>query len=167
MDLGIRGKKALVCAASRGLGKSIATALAEEGVELFLCAREVNRLTKTAEQIQEKTLRTVHTIACDLMTIQGRNALIEKMHDQMGDPDILIHNIGGPPPSYVDETTLDAWESGFQRLVMSVAHLNEAFIPGMRKQGWGRVVGVTSIVAPESVAKKAEPETSTKQKHER
>lgn len=144
MDLGIKGKKALVCAASKGLGRSIAKALAGEGVELFMCAREEGSLNEAAEAIRQIAASPVHSATADLMSAAGRERLIETVRAQMGDPDILIHNIGGPPPSMVEETSIEAWENGFQRLFASVIHLNQAFIPPMKQKRWGRVMTVTS-----------------------
>lgn len=145
MELGIRGKKALVCASSKGLGKAIAKALAKEGVELFLCARHKETLQAAASEIQALTDTPVHFAVADLATAEGRAALIEVVHNTLGSPDILIHNVGGPKPSKVETTEATAWQTGFEQLFQSVAQLNAAFLPGMKERQWGRIICVTSL----------------------
>ncbi len=98
MDFGIKGKKALVCAASKGLGKAIALALAGEGVELLVCARTKESLADVAAEI--KSLGgIVHLATCDLTDGASRKSLIEQAHKALKTVDILIHNGGGPKPS--------------------------------------------------------------------
>ncbi len=152
MDLGIRGKKALICAASRGLGKATALALAQEGVEVILCARKIADLKKAAEEIQAQGSQPVHYFACDLSSQNDREQLIQAVQEKLGSVDILIHNTGGPAPTIVQETSQEEWEQGFQQLFMSVAHLNQAFLPDMKKQRWGRIILVTSIAVLEPAA---------------
>jgi 3-oxoacyl-[acyl-carrier protein] reductase len=94
MDLGISDKKAIVCAASKGLGKACAISLAREGVDLTICARTPGPLEATAEEIQALDGGAVTAIACDITTDEGRDKILE----QCANPDILINNAVGPPP---------------------------------------------------------------------
>lgn len=152
MDLGIQGRKALVCAATQGLGKAIAVELAKEGVELFLCARSGDALKATAEELTSLTNRPVNYLACDLSEQADRDRLIQQVNETFPQLDIIVHNVGGPPPTMVEGTTLEAWEKGFHQLFMSIVHLNQAFIPNMKAQRWGRIVNVTSLTVMEPVS---------------
>ncbi len=151
MDLGLNGKKVLICAASRGLGKATALALASEGVELFVCSRSEDSLKEMIQEAKTLTNAPVHSAACDLVDQESRQALIDKVKVEMGHVDILIHNVGGPPPTTAEDTSLAQWEEGFNRLFMSVAHLNEAFLPQMKVNQWGRIAIITSSSVYEPV----------------
>ncbi|MBX2861330.1 MAG: SDR family oxidoreductase [Vampirovibrio sp.] len=150
MNFGLSEKKALVCAASKGLGRAVATSLAAEGVELFLCARGEEALEKTAVKIRETASQPIHSSSCDLITADGRQKLIQAVQEKLGGIDILIHNIGGPKASTVENTSLEDWQAGFERNFISVMDLNNAFLPHMKAQQWGRIVAITStsVVQP-------------------
>ncbi len=145
MDFGIDGKKALVCASSKGLGKAIAKALAAEGAQVFMCARSGDTLAKAAEEVGAVSKYSVIAQTADLATHAGREQLISHVKATLGNPDIVIHNVGGPKPSKVETTAPDAWQTGFEQLFQSVAQLNAAFLPAMKQNRWGRIVCVTSI----------------------
>lgn len=152
MDFGIKGKKALVCGASKGIGKAIALELAREGAEPILCARQEKVLEEVASEIRKETNATVHHHACDLTSSTERDQLIKSVKENYGRVDILVLNTGGPKPSTAMETTLDDWESGFSRLFQMTAQLTEAFLPHMKEQNWGRVICVTSLSVLEPIA---------------
>jgi 3-oxoacyl-[acyl-carrier protein] reductase len=152
MDLGVSGKKALVCASSKGLGKAVAVALAQEGVELCLCARSDTPLKEVAQDLQQKYEVPVVWTTADLTSPAGREALVRFTRDALGQPDIVIHNVGGPPPSQAVGTSLDAWQQGFDRLFQSIVQLNQAFLPHMQGQQWGRIVVITSLSTFEPIA---------------
>ncbi len=151
MDLGLKAKKALVCASSKGLGKGIALLLAKEGAEVMLCARSQETLESALSEVRAVALAPVHAVPCDLSTDEGCRALINDAWANLGHVDILIHNVGGPPPSRVENTSLEAWERGFRQNFLSIAHLNQAFLPAMKERRWGRIVCVTSLSAFEPV----------------
>lgn len=151
MDLGISGKKALVCAASKGIGKAAAKALAEAGVELFLCARGEDELKAAAAEIGKLTSKSVQFLSADLTNKDSRENLVKGVLERFSSIDILIHNVGGPKPSTVQETQAQDWRKGFDQLFESVVHLNEAFLPGMKKNKWGRIVTVTSLSVMEPI----------------
>ncbi|MFN8659494.1 MAG: SDR family oxidoreductase [Candidatus Obscuribacterales bacterium] len=152
MKLGLEKKKALVCAASQGLGRAIAMSLAQEGAELFICARKEEELVKVSEEIGVLTGAKVHYAACDLKSEESRNALVANVVANLGAPDIVIHNVGGPPATAAEETPLEQWQDGFDQLFKSTAHLNLAFVPHMKKQNWGRIIVVTSLSVIEPIA---------------
>jgi 3-oxoacyl-[acyl-carrier protein] reductase len=152
MDFGIAGKNALVCAASKGIGKAIAQLLAKEKANLFLCARDESTLASVAKEIQSAEGVIVHYLPCDLIDGNSRQALVQKVKKEFATLDILIHNVGGPPSSKVETTSLSDWERGFEQLFVSVVDLNSAFLPSMKANNWGRIVTVTSLSVMEPIA---------------
>ena len=152
MDLGIKGKKALVCGASKGIGRAIALELAREGVEPLLCARQADVLEETAAFIRKETGAKVHHKACDLSVPAERETLIKTVEEQLKGIDILVLNTGGPKPSSALSTTVDEWEKGFNQLFQMIVHLNLAFLPKMKENKWGRVICVTSLSVMEPIA---------------
>jgi 3-oxoacyl-[acyl-carrier protein] reductase len=146
MDLGIRGKKAIVCAASKGLGKGCAEALAREGVELTICARGAEALEATAKEITAATGAKVTPVACDVTTEAGRKALLAACSN----PDILITNAGGPPPGDFKDFSLDDWRKAVEGNMITPIALIQATVYGMMERGFGRIVNITSqsIKAP-------------------
>lgn len=153
MDLGLTGKRALVCASSRGLGKAIAKALAREGARVFMCARNAADLIDAVNEVEAVAQFPVTSMTCDLSEPEQRDALIAQVQSAFGagELDILIHNTGGPRPSRLENTTLQDWQTGFDQLFQSVAHLNQAFLPGMMQKQWGRILCVTSLSAFEPI----------------
>jgi 3-oxoacyl-[acyl-carrier protein] reductase len=149
MDFGLAGRKAIVCAASKGLGKGCAVALAAEGVELLITARGADALEATAAEIRAATGAHVRTLAGDVTTAEGRAAIIAAMPD----PDILVNNAGGPPPGNFRDWDEDAWHRAVEANMVTPIMLMKAYVDGMAKRGFGRVVNITSssVKAPISV----------------
>src|SRR5690349_15638109 len=106
MDLGLRGKRALVCASSKGLGKASAKALAQEGARVFLCARDTKTLIDAADEVGSVAAEPVVSMTCDLSTHEGREMLIAQVKAVFGELDILVHNVGGPRPSNVSNASM-------------------------------------------------------------
>jgi 3-oxoacyl-[acyl-carrier protein] reductase len=140
MDLGIKGKKAIVCAASKGLGKGCAMALGKEGVDLTICARGRDDLEAAAAEIRRLTAAKVTPIVCDVTTDEGRKALLAACPD----PDILINNAGGPPPGDFKDFTLDDWRRAVEGNMLSPIALIHATVYGMMERRFGRIVNITS-----------------------
>jgi 3-oxoacyl-[acyl-carrier protein] reductase len=140
MDFGIAGKKALVCAASKGLGKGCAMALAAEGVELVITARGREALEATAEEIRAKTGAKVTAVAGDITTPDGRKAALAAMPQ----PDILVTNAGGPPPGDFREWDRDIWIKALDSNMLTPIELMKATLDGMIQRRFGRVVNITS-----------------------
>lgn len=139
MDLGIKGRKAIVCAASKGLGKGCAEALAREGVDLTICARGADALNATAKELEALGVK-VKAVACDVTTPEGRTALLAACPD----PDILINNAGGPPPGDFKEFSLEQWRQAVEGNMLSPIALIHATVYGMMERGFGRIVNITS-----------------------
>lgn len=140
MDLGIKGKRALVCAASKGLGRGCAEALAAEGVNLVINARSEGPLTQTASEIADRYKVTVEPVAADITTDEGRAAVLKVA----GDVDILVTNAGGPPPGQWTDWSRDDFIRAIDANMLSAVALMQALVPGMMDRGWGRVVNITS-----------------------
>ncbi len=140
MDLGIKGKKALVCASSKGLGLGCAEALAEAGVDLVMNARGAEALEAAAERIRSDYGVSVTTIAADVATEEGQKAVLEAA----GDVDILVNNAGGPPPGMWHDWDREDFIKALDANMLAPIALMKALLPGMMERGWGRVVNITS-----------------------
>ena len=140
MDLGIAGKRAVVCASSKGLGLGCAEALAEAGVHLVMNARGSEALEASAETIRAAHGVDVVTVAADVTTADGQGALIEAA----GDADILVNNAGGPPPGMWHDWDRDDFIKALDANMLAPIALIKALVPGMMDRGWGRVVNITS-----------------------
>ncbi|NKB27120.1 MAG: SDR family oxidoreductase [Rhodobacteraceae bacterium] len=141
MDLGIKGKRALVSASSKGLGLGCAQALAEAGCNLVMNARGAEALEEAAEAIRAAHGVTVTTVAADVTTEDGRAALL----DAAGDVDILVTNAGGPPPGMWTDWSRDDFIGALDANMLTPIALMQAALPGMMDRGWGRVVNITSM----------------------
>jgi 3-oxoacyl-[acyl-carrier protein] reductase len=140
MDFGIRGKRALVCASSKGLGRGCAEALAAEGVELVLNARGADALEATAAAIRERHGVPVTAVAADITSEEGRAQVLEAA----GPVDILVTNAGGPPPGLWSDWEREDFIKALDGNMLTPIALMKALLPGMIERGWGRVVNITS-----------------------
>ncbi len=148
MDLGIHGKRALVCAASKGLGRGCAEALAAEGVDLVINARGEEALAKTAAEIAGRFGVKVEFVAADITTEEGRAAVLAVA----GDVDILVNNAGGPPPGHWLDWTRDDFIKAIDSNMLTAVALMQATVPGMIERSWGRVVNITSAAVRSPIA---------------
>jgi 3-oxoacyl-[acyl-carrier protein] reductase len=140
MDLGIAGKAALVCAASKGLGKACAMALARDGVNLTLVARTAEPLERTADEIRSATGVQVTTVAADITSDAGRAAALRACPT----PDILVNNAGGPPPGDFRNWTRATWIAAIDANMLTPIELIKATVDGMIQRRFGRIVNITS-----------------------
>ena len=140
MDLGLAGKKAIVCAASKGLGKGCASSLANNGVDVTICARTSETLEAAAEEIRALGGGAVTTVACDITTEEGRAAIL----DACPSPDILVNNAGGPPPGDFRDWDRDVWIAAVDANMLTPIFLIKATVDGMIERKFGRVVNITS-----------------------
>ena len=140
LDLRIRGKKAIVCAASKGLGRACAMALARAGVEVTITARTAETLEQTAKEIRDATGAKVTTVAGDITTEAGRAAALAACPH----PDILINNAGGPPHGDFREWSLEDWQKAVNANMLTPIMLIKATIDGMARRKFGRIVNITS-----------------------
>jgi 3-oxoacyl-[acyl-carrier protein] reductase len=140
MDLGIRGKTALVCAASKGLGKGCALSLAREGVHLVITARGRQALEATADEIRKSFGVKVQTVQGDISLAEGRALTLKACPD----PDILVNNAGGPPPGDFREWDREAWVKALDANMIAPILMLRAVVDGMIARKFGRVVNITS-----------------------
>ncbi|TSA10945.1 MAG: SDR family oxidoreductase [Betaproteobacteria bacterium] len=140
MDMGIRGKTAIVCASSKGLGRGCAFSLAREGVNLVITARGREALEKTADEIRAATGVKVSTVVGDITTEAGRALVLAACPN----PDILVNNAGGPPPGDFRNWTRDIWIAALDANMLTPIELIKATLDGMIARKFGRIVNITS-----------------------
>jgi 3-oxoacyl-[acyl-carrier protein] reductase len=151
MDLGLRGKVALVAAASKGLGRACAEELAAEGAHVVICARNGETLAKTRDEIARATKGRVESVVADVSTLEGIALVARDALKTHGHVDILVNNAGGPPSGPFEQHPWDAWESAVRLTLRSAVELTRLLLPGMRERHWGRVINITSIAVKQPV----------------
>ena len=148
MDLGIRGRTAIVCASSRGLGRGCATALAEAGCDLVLNGRDEAALAATADDLRKRFGVKVETVAADVSSRDGQKALLSAFPQV----DILVNNNGGPPPRDFRQLDRAAMLEGVTQNMVTPIELIQAVIDGMAERGFGRIVNITSLSVYQPIA---------------
>jgi 3-oxoacyl-[acyl-carrier protein] reductase len=151
VDLQLRGKCAIVCAASRGLGRATALSLAREGAAVAICARTETPLLEAAHDIRSATGARVIPVVADVAKAGDAARLVERAAAELGAIDILVTNTGGPKSAFFETLTDADWYEAIESLLMSVVRLSRAVIPHMRARGGGRIINVTSISAKQPV----------------
>ncbi len=151
MYLGIKGKRALVMASSKGLGKSVALQLAKEGVEVMICGRNEASLIETAKEITELSKAKVHFTVGDVASSADREKILNACKTKMGAIDILVTNSGGPPFGNFDAHNELAWEQAYKLLLESVVGMIKGVVPNMKRNKWGRIVTITSQAVKQPV----------------
>ena len=152
MDLGLKGKVALVAAASQGLGRAVAEELAAEGASLILCARHDAALQETCTAIEKAHGTPVLGLATDVADPVAIARLVAAGLARFGHIDILVTNAGGPPAGTFDTLSAEQWQAATHLLLTSVVELTRAVLPGMQARGWGRILNITSISVKQPVA---------------
>jgi 3-oxoacyl-[acyl-carrier protein] reductase len=144
MDLGLKGKRALVLAASRGLGFACAHGLAAEGTRLVICSRDEARIRAAADTIGRETGVPVHPIASDVSGEGEARRLVETAVAQLGGLDIVVHNAGGPPAGDTASMTEAQWKQAFEQNMLSLVRIVNAAVPELKKAGGGRIITIAS-----------------------
>ena len=152
MDLGLRGKVALVSGASQGMGRAIAMGFAREGAKVSICARGEGRLQEAAAMIRRETGAEVLALVADMARLEDIQRFVAKSVEQFGRLDIVVTNAGGPPPGEFMKLTDEDWENAFQLSFLSALRLAREAVPHMRKVGGGRVINITSYAVKEPIA---------------
>jgi 3-oxoacyl-[acyl-carrier protein] reductase len=142
MDLGIKGRKAVVCASTQGLGLACAASLAREGCIVHINGRDAARVKKVAGELAAETGAVVHGVAADITTEAGRAALVAACPDA----DILVNNNAGPPPGKLSDWDHHQWIAALEANMLAPALLIRAFVPGMRERKFGRIINITSAM---------------------
>lgn len=151
MDLGLGGKKAIVTAASKGLGRAAAAALAEEGADIAICSRS-KAIIETSRELQASTSSRVLAYQADLAKPQEIDGFVAQAREDLGGVDILIINAGGPPSGGFLDLTVGDWEAAIQLTLMSAVRLCYAILPGMLDQGSGSIVAIESYSVKQPIA---------------
>ena len=151
MDLGLKGRVALVAASSKGLGRAVAEELAAEGCDLVMCARGADALEAAAKEIRASARGRVHAVAADLTDPREVERVVDEGRQAVGEIDVLVTNTGGPPAGPFESHSPDAWDLAVRQNLGSVLNLVRAVLPGMRDRKWGRIVNVTSIAVKQPV----------------
>lgn len=152
MDLGLKGKVALVAGASQGLGKAIAHAFAREGAKVSICARGEAKLRAAAEEIERQTRGEVLAVAADVTRAEDVRRFVGSSAERFGRVDIMITNAGGPPPGEFMKFTDDDWEAAFRLNLLSAIRLTREAVPYMRQAGGGRVININSFAVKDPIA---------------
>jgi 3-oxoacyl-[acyl-carrier protein] reductase len=151
MDLGLKGRTALVAASSKGLGRAIAEELAAEGCDLMMCARSPEPLEEARAAIEAASGRNVLARPTDVADEDDVFALVDLTLREFGKVDILVTNGGGPPPGTFEEHGIEAWRAGSAVTLESVVNLTRGVLPMMKERRWGRILNVTSIAVKQPV----------------
>ncbi|WP_373520326.1 SDR family oxidoreductase [Aquiflexum sp.] len=145
MDLGLKGKNALILASSKGLGKGVAFELAREGAHVAICGRNPSALAKAKSEIEKLKLGKVITIEADLLKDGDRKRLFDETVSAFGSIDILVTNTGGPDAGDFGDFGLDDWRMFYESMFVSAADLIRMVLPGMKGRGFGRILTITSV----------------------
>jgi len=151
MNFGLNNKIAIVTAASQGLGKASAMALAQEGATVVICSRRQKEIVETAKEIHETTGATIVPIVVDVTKLEDIRRLVSETKQQFGTIHILINNAGGPPTGSISTLTDEDWHKGHELTLMSMVRLTREILPMMIRQKWGRIITITSIAAKQPI----------------
>lgn len=148
MELGLTGKVAMVAAASKGIGRAVALALAREGAHVSICARSPEGLQAAQKELHGAANGAKGlAVVCDVSVPEELARWHGETVEELGAPAVLVTNTGGPPAATFLELTTEQWEAGIRSTLMNVVHLTRLVVPAMRGAKWGRLVHLTSLVA--------------------
>lgn len=145
MDFGLKGKVAIVAAASKGLGRAVALELASEGARVAICSRNLDGIRKTAEFIRAETGSEVYFERADVIKPEEIRAFIGNVVNHFGNVHILVTNAGGPPAGLFATLRTEDWVNAFHQNLMSVINFCSEVVPHMQKNRWGRIINITSF----------------------
>ena len=151
MEFGLKNKVAFVAASSHGLGRSVALELAMEGAKVIICGRNKENLQHTKHEIEKLSNEEVLALAGDLSIDVEREQIIKKALQAYNSINILVTNMGGPPAGKFEELKQEDWDKTYKNLLISVIGLVNGFLPGMKKQRWGRIISITSMAVKQPV----------------
>ena len=152
MDLGLKGKVALVAGASQGMGKAAAFGFAREGAKVAICARGEAALNETAQQIRKQTGGEVLAIVADMSKAEDIKKFVNDTAEHFGRVDIVVNNAGGPPPGEFMKFSDEDWQNAFNLSFMSTMRMTREAVPHLRKAGGGKVINITSYSVKEPIA---------------
>src|SRR5438445_4060616 len=152
MDLGLKGKIALVAGASQGMGRATALGFAREGAKVAICARGEAALNEAAAMIRKETGGEVLSMVADMAKVEDIQRFVNKSAEHFGRVDIIVNNAGGPPPGEFMKFTDEDWNNAYNLSFMSTMRMTREAVPHMRKVGGGRVINITSYSVKEPIA---------------
>jgi len=153
VDLGLKGRVAIVTGSSKGIGKAIGLGLAGEGVKVAICARDESQLIRTAREMESVTRSKILPVPADLTRQEDIERLIGSTHKAFGRIDILVNNTGGPPSGAFLDTSDQEWQKALDSLLFSVVRSCRLVVPYMRTRKWGRIINMTSFAAKQPADK--------------
>ncbi|MCP8310567.1 MAG: SDR family oxidoreductase [Candidatus Methylarchaceae archaeon HK01M] len=145
MNLDLDGKTAIVVASSRGIGRAVASRLAEEGADVTICARGSEQLERTRSEIQSQVRSTILAVPVDITLPQQIDEVVESTVTRFGSVDILVNNCGGPPTKPFLDLQDDEWYDAFESILLSVVRFSKRVVPYMKAKSWGRIINLTSF----------------------
>ena len=151
MNFGLNNKIAIVTAASQGLGKASAMALAKEGATVVIGSRRQKEIAEAAKEIHETTGATVVPMVVDVLKLEDIKRLVSETKQQFGTVHVLVNNAGGPPTGSISSLTDEDWHKGHELTLMSMVRLTREILPMMIQQKWGRIITITSIAAKQPI----------------
>jgi len=144
VDLGLKGKVALVVAASKGMGRASAMGLAAEGARVAMCARGEADLRAAADEVGRQTGAEVLAVPADANRSEDIERVVAKTREKWGGVDVLVANVGGPPPGPFEQMTDEQWKAAFEQVHLSTVRFIRAVLPDMKKKKWGRILAIQS-----------------------
>lgn len=151
MDLGLKGRTAIVGGSSRGIGRGIAWELAAEGADVVLCGRDVGALEAARQDLGRASDARIEAVPADTSEREGVARVIEAALTAFGQVDILVTNTGGPPAGRFEDLSEEDWQQAVRQLLESVVRFARGVLPGMRERGWGRIINVTSVAVKQPI----------------
>ena len=151
MDLGIKGKVALVTASSKGIGRAVAEALVAEGCIVTICSRNKEDLLKTATEVKKKYGVEPSWCVCDLNKLSDIENTVSSVTKQFGEIDILVNNCGGPEAGHFQDLTDVKWQAAFDQVLLSTVRLCNLTVPDMIIKEWGRIINITSVAVKQPI----------------
>ncbi len=144
MDLGLKGKSALIVAASKGMGKACALGLAAEGARVAMCARGEAALSEAAAEVKQRTGAEVLAVPADASKAEDIRRVVAQTVKAFGGVDVLVANVGGPPPGPFEQMTDEQWKAAFEQVHLSTVRFIREVLPHMKKARWGRILTIQS-----------------------
>ena len=145
MDLGIKGKKALITASSKGIGRAVAEELLQEGCEIGICSRSKDDLMTAVDELKSKSNREPFWSICDLNKAKDIENTFNAFIKEFGQIDILVNNCGGPSPGSLSDLDEEKWQAAFDQVLMSAVRLSKFAVSDMMTHEWGRIINITSV----------------------
>src|SRR5580700_3337301 len=152
MELGLKGRVAIVAAASKGLGRAVAEGLAKEGCHVAICARTAEELARTAVEIERASGAQIFQQALDVTSFESVSSFVHAVERKFGRIDICITNAGGPPAKKFLDITLEEWRAAVDLTLLSAVYFAREVLPRMQKNRWGRLLMITSVSVKQPIA---------------